>query len=51
MDAILIRFPELVLIDELAHTNAPHGHNKKRWQDVEELLTMGINVMATLSSA
>ncbi len=49
MDAVLVRFPELVLIDELAHTNAPHGHNKKRWQDVEELLTMGINVMATLN--
>jgi two-component system sensor histidine kinase KdpD len=49
MDAVLVRFPELVLIDELAHTNAPRGHNKKRWQDVEELLSMGINVMATMN--
>ena len=49
MDAILIRMPELVLVDELPHTNAPGGHNKKRWQDVEELLAMGINVMTTMN--
>jgi two-component system sensor histidine kinase KdpD len=49
MDAVLIRIPELVLIDELAHTNAPGGHNAKRWQDVEECLVMGINVMTTMN--
>jgi two-component system, OmpR family, sensor histidine kinase KdpD len=49
MDAVLMRLPKLVLIDELAHTNAPGGHNKKRWQDVEECLVMGINVMTTMN--
>jgi two-component system sensor histidine kinase KdpD len=49
MDAVLVRLPELVLIDELAHTNAPGGHNAKRWQDVEECLAMGINVMTTMN--
>lgn len=49
MDAVLVRMPELVLIDELPHTNAPGGHNKKRWQDVEECLAMGINVMTTMN--
>ena len=49
MDALLVRFPELALIDELAHTNAPGGHNKKRWQDVEELLAMGVNCMTTMN--
>ena len=49
MDAVLTRLPELALIDELAHTNAPGGHNVKRWQDVEECLAMGINVMTTMN--
>jgi two-component system sensor histidine kinase KdpD len=49
MDAVLVRIPELVLIDELAHTNAPGGHNAKRWQDVEECLAMGINAMTTMN--
>jgi two-component system sensor histidine kinase KdpD len=49
MDAVLVRLPVLVLIDELAHTNAPGGHNAKRWQDVEECLVMGINVMTTMN--
>jgi two-component system, OmpR family, sensor histidine kinase KdpD len=49
MDAVLMRLPELVIIDELAHTNAPGGHNEKRWQDVEECLAMGINVMTTMN--
>ena len=49
MDAVLVRLPELVLIDELAHTNALGGHNAKRWQDVEECLAMGINVMTTMN--
>jgi two-component system sensor histidine kinase KdpD len=49
MDAVLMRIPELVIIDELAHTNAPGGHNEKRWQDVEECLAMGINAMTTMN--
>lgn len=48
-DAVLARRPELVLVDELAHENAPGGHHEKRWQDVEELLDKGINVMSTLN--
>ena len=49
MDTALVRFPELLLVDELPHSNAPGGHNEKRWQDVEELLAMGINVMTTMN--
>ena len=49
MDAVLMRLTELVIIDELAHTNAPGGHNEKRWQDVEECLAMGINAMTTMN--
>ncbi|WP_438490366.1 ATP-binding protein [Streptomyces sp. S186] len=41
--------PQVVLIDELAHTNAPGGRNTKRWQDVEELLGAGIDVVTTLN--
>jgi two-component system, OmpR family, sensor histidine kinase KdpD len=49
MDAVLHRQPELVLVDELAHENAPGGHHERRWQDVEELLDKGINVLTTLN--
>lgn len=49
MDAITKRHPELILVDELAHTNAPGGHHEKRWQDVEELLDKGINAMSTMN--
>ncbi len=49
MDVVLHRRPELVLVDELAHENAPGGHHERRWQDVEELLDKGINVMSTLN--
>lgn len=48
-EAILVRNPETVLIDELAHTNIPGSKNKKRYQDVEEILCQGINVVATLN--
>ncbi|AZS69867.1 histidine kinase [Streptomyces lydicus] len=41
--------PQVVLIDELAHTNAPGGRNTKRWQDIEELLGAGIDVVTTLN--
>jgi two-component system sensor histidine kinase KdpD len=49
LDAILDRRPTIVLVDELAHTNAPGSRNGKRYQDVEELLRAGINVIATLN--
>lgn len=49
LDAALNRKPGLILVDELAHTNAPGCRHKKRWQDVFELLAAGINVYATLN--
>ena len=49
VDAILRRHPTVVLVDEYAHTNAPGSRNEKRWQDVEELLAAGIDVIATLN--
>ncbi len=49
VDAILARHPSVVLVDELAHTNAPGMRNAKRYQDVEELLRAGINVITTLN--
>jgi two-component system sensor histidine kinase KdpD len=47
LDAALARKPELILVDELAHTNAPSLRHVKRWQDIEELLEAGINVNTT----
>jgi len=49
VDAVLVRRPQLALVDELAHTNAPGSRNKKRWEDVEELLDAGIDVITTLN--
>jgi two-component system sensor histidine kinase KdpD len=49
LDAALARKPGLILVDELAHTNAPGSRHAKRWQDVEELLDAGIDVYATLN--
>jgi len=49
LDAILARRPALVLVDELAHTNAPGSRHPKRYQDVEELLDAGIDVFSTLN--
>lgn len=49
LDAILERRPALVLVDELAHTNAPGSRHPKRYMDVEELLTAGIDVYTTLN--
>ena len=49
LDAILERRPQLVLVDELAHTNAPGSRHPKRYMDVEELLGAGIDVYATLN--
>jgi len=47
--AVIKRNPEWVLIDELAHTNVPGAGHAKRWQDVEEILDAGINVISTLN--
>lgn len=49
LDNILERRPQLVLVDELAHTNIPGSRHTKRYQDVEELLNAGINVYSTLN--
>lgn len=49
LDAMLARRPQVAVIDELAHTNAPGCRNDKRWRDVEELRTAGINVLTTLN--
>jgi two-component system, OmpR family, sensor histidine kinase KdpD len=49
LDAALARNPELILVDELAHTNAPGSRHAKRWQDVAELLNAGIYVYTTVN--
>ena len=49
IDAALKRNPSLILVDELAHTNAPGSRHLKRWQDVDELLKAGIDVYTTLN--
>ncbi|OBB57803.1 histidine kinase [Mycobacterium sp. 852013-51886_SCH5428379] len=49
VDAVLARRPEVVLVDELAHTNTPGSRHPKRWQDVEELLAAGITVISTVN--
>jgi two-component system, OmpR family, sensor histidine kinase KdpD len=49
IDAVLGRRPAVALVDELAHTNIPGSRNEKRWQDVEELLDAGIDVISTLN--
>ncbi|HZM79727.1 MAG TPA: DUF4118 domain-containing protein [Candidatus Limnocylindrales bacterium] len=48
-DAVIARRPQVVLVDELAHTNVPGSRNVKRWQDIEELLAAGITVLSTLN--
>lgn len=50
-DAIIERRPQVALVDELEHLNAPGARNAKRWQDVEELLDSGIEVISTLDIA
>src|SRR4030066_1976600 len=49
LDGALLRKPVLILVDELAHTNAPNSRHKKRWQDVQELLRAGISVYTTVN--
>ncbi|MBV9380588.1 MAG: sensor histidine kinase KdpD [Streptosporangiaceae bacterium] len=47
--AVLARRPQIALVDEFAHTNVPGSRNEKRWQDVEELLDAGIDVISTVN--
>jgi two-component system, OmpR family, sensor histidine kinase KdpD len=49
VDAVLARGPAVALVDELAHTNVPGSRHAKRWQDVQELLEAGIDVISTLN--
>src|SRR5690349_12558043 len=49
VDAVLKRRPQVVLVDELAHTNTPGSGNAKRWQDIDEILDAGITVITTVN--
>jgi len=49
LDAILARKPKVALVDEMAHTNVPGSRHEKRWQDIEELLVAGIDVITTVN--
>ncbi len=49
LNAVLIRHPEVVVVDELAHTNVPGSKNEKRWQDVVDLLDAGISVITAVN--
>ncbi len=49
LDAVIARHPDVALVDELAHTNAPGSGNEKRWQDVDAILEAGIDVLSTVN--
>ncbi|QIQ02226.1 sensor histidine kinase [Streptomyces liangshanensis] len=49
VDAVLARHPAVALVDEMAHTNVPGSTHEKRWQDIEELLRAGIDVVSTVN--
>ena len=49
LDAVLLRKPEVALVDELAHTNVPGVRHEKRWQDVEDLRSAGVDVITTVN--
>jgi len=49
LDAVLARHPQIALVDELAHTNVPGSRHEKRWQDVDELLDAGIDVISNVN--
>ncbi|MFJ7932164.1 histidine kinase [Peribacillus sp. NPDC096448] len=49
LDTIILRNPEVVLVDELAHTNIPGSKNAKRYKDIEEILSAGISVISTMN--
>jgi two-component system, OmpR family, sensor histidine kinase KdpD len=49
LDAVIARAPDLALVDELAHTDAPGLRHEKRWEDIEDVLTAGIDVISTVN--
>jgi two-component system, OmpR family, sensor histidine kinase KdpD len=49
LDALLARRPDVALVDELAHSNVPGSRNAKRWEDIDELLSAGIDVISTVN--
>lgn len=49
LDSALTRHPDVIIVDELAHTNAPGSRNEKRYEDIEELLNAGINVISAVN--
>ncbi len=49
VDGVIARRPQVVIVDELAHTNVPGARHRKRWEDVVELLDQGINVISALN--
>jgi len=49
LDAVLRRRPEIAIVDEIPHTNAPGSRHRRRWEDVDELLSAGINVIGALN--
>jgi two-component system sensor histidine kinase KdpD len=49
LEAVIARSPQIALVDELAHTNAPGSRHEKRWQDVREILDAGIDVITTVN--
>jgi two-component system sensor histidine kinase KdpD len=49
LDAVLARAPQIALIDELAHTNVPGSRNTKRWEDIHDLLDVGVDVISTVN--
>jgi two-component system sensor histidine kinase KdpD len=49
LDAVLARRPQVALVDELAHTNVPGSRHQKRWQDIDDLLNAGIDVISTVN--
>ncbi|GAA4959796.1 sensor histidine kinase KdpD [Yinghuangia aomiensis] len=49
VDAVIARRPKVALVDELAHTNVPGSRNEKRWQDIDEILDAGIDVISTVN--
>ena len=49
LDALLVRAPSVALVDELAHTNVPGSRHEKRWQDIDELLDAGVDVISTVN--
>ncbi|HEX4787678.1 MAG TPA: histidine kinase, partial [Actinospica sp.] len=49
LDAVLARHPQIALVDELAHSNVPGGRHEKRWQDIQDLLDAGIEVITTVN--